>query len=200
MYPYLRLFWVLTRARLGAKVAHGWGHHTLRLRAWPTDIDVYPEVNNGRHLVLMDLGRYDLAVRLGLTKVLRKQKWAFIIGGSTVRYRHRLRPFRRFELHTDLIGATDRWFIFHQWTVQRGQPCSSALIKAGVTRKGGLVRPSEVMSVLHGGPLREPVLSTWVETWLAADEMRPWPPEPSSAAAGLQALSAAALRLDDEAA
>ena len=30
------------------------------------DLDVYPEVNNGRHFVLFDLARYDLAMRTGL--------------------------------------------------------------------------------------------------------------------------------------
>ena len=30
------------------------------------DIDVYPEVNNGRHLVFCDLARYDIAFRIGL--------------------------------------------------------------------------------------------------------------------------------------
>ena len=30
------------------------------------DIDVYPEVNNGRHLVFCDLARYDIALWIGL--------------------------------------------------------------------------------------------------------------------------------------
>ena len=59
------------------------------------DIDVYPEVNNGRHFVLFDLARYDVALRTGLFRWVRKTRSAFVVAGSTIRYRHRLRPWRR---------------------------------------------------------------------------------------------------------
>ena len=59
------------------------------------DIDVYPEVNNGRHFVFCDLARYDIAFRIGLFRYVRKNKYAFVIGGSTMRYRKRLAPFRK---------------------------------------------------------------------------------------------------------
>lgn len=198
MYPYGRLFIVALRGRFAKRLPHGWGHHTMRMRAWPTDLDVYPEVNNGRHLTLMDLGRYDLAFKLGLPKLLRKRRWAFIIGGANVRYRHRLRPFRRLTMHTDLMGADDKWFLFHQWTEQRGRVCSSALIKAGVASKSGLVRPDDVMAALHGGPVKRPALPAWASAWVALDAERPWPPEPSAAAAEMQALSAGELRLSED--
>ena len=38
------------------------------------DIDVYPEVNNGRHFVFCDLARYDIAFQvIGLFKYVRKK-------------------------------------------------------------------------------------------------------------------------------
>jgi len=40
------------------------------------DIDVYPEVNNGRHFVFCDLARYDVAFRIGLFKYVRKTSMA----------------------------------------------------------------------------------------------------------------------------
>ena len=50
------------------------------------DIDVYPEVNNGRHYVFCDLARYDVAFEIGLFRYVRKKKYAFVIGGSRLVY------------------------------------------------------------------------------------------------------------------
>ena len=69
---------------------------TLRMVVWPSDIDFYPEMNNGRHLTLMDLGRIDIAVRTGLFRLVHSKGWGFVAAGASVRFRHPLRPFRTF--------------------------------------------------------------------------------------------------------
>jgi acyl-CoA thioesterase FadM len=62
----------------------------IRLRAGIGDMDLYPEVNNGRQLTLMDLGRIDVAARTGLMRVIRERRWNLVAGGSSIRYRRRL--------------------------------------------------------------------------------------------------------------
>ena len=145
----------------------------LTMRVFVGDIDIYPELNNGRHLTLMDMGRMDLAQRSGLLRIVHEQKWGFAVSGASVRYRHRLRAFRRFRLHTQVVAIDDRWFYFHQHTVQEGKTHSSALVRAGITSKQGLVPVKRVLDAL-GIPDWNPGMPEWVQAWSAAEELRPW--------------------------
>lgn len=172
MYPYLRFAKVFVRAQ--------WGHRLkiddvgrLKMRVWPGDIDFYPEMNNGRHLTLMDLGRIDLAVRTGLMKTARRMGWGFVVAGASVRFRRRLRPFSGFTLLTRLLGRDGRWFYFHQRTVRDGRTCSSALVRAGLTSKAGLVAVSDVLAAMGAGDWASD-LPDWVRAWIASDELRPY--------------------------
>jgi acyl-CoA thioesterase FadM len=170
MYPYLRLVAVVVGAWRRPRLDFG-EEGVLRLRVWPTDIDVYPEVNNGRHLTLMDLGRFDFALRSGLMRIAHARRWGFVVAGASIRFRHRLRPLRRFTLHTRLVGRDERWFYFQQLLRRDGRVSSSALVRVALTRRGGLVPTAEVMEAL-GAPGWGPELPDWVSSWIAADEQR----------------------------
>jgi acyl-CoA thioesterase FadM len=144
----------------------------LTMRVWPGDIDFYPEMNNGRQLSLMDLGRIDFAIRTGLMRLAHQQRWGFVAAGSSVRYRHRLRPFRPFVLRTRLAGHDGRWFYFHQQMICNDQVCTSALIRGGLTSKQGLVLARRVLEVMN---LKgwHPELPDWIKAWIEADALRP---------------------------
>jgi len=137
------------------------------------DIDFYPELNNGRHLTLMDMGRLDLAERMGLLRIVHKQKWGLAVAGASVRYRHRLKAFKRFYLHTQIIAIDDRWFYFHQTIVRKGQIHSSALIRAGITNREGIVPVKKVLDFV-GMSDWDPGMPEWVKAWTEAEELRPW--------------------------
>ena len=141
------------------------------------DLDVYPEVNNGRHFVLFDIARYELAFSIGLVRYVRKNKLAFVVGGSSIRYRKRVRPFRKAIIRTQLVGLDEKFFYFQQSIEQRGAVCSSALMRVGLRRKGGTADPSEVMSDLVYDI--EAFMLSWVQEWADWDDQRPWP-EPMS--------------------
>ena len=91
MYPYLLTLRTIYQARRRPKLNFD-DTGIVHLRAGLLDIDHYGEVNNGRQLTLMDLGRYDLGVRGGLMELISKKKWGFAVGGSSIRYRRRI-PF-----------------------------------------------------------------------------------------------------------
>lgn len=171
MYPFLRvaktLFAGTFRSRLDLN-----GISELKMRVWLSDLDTYPEMNNGRHLTLMDLGRYDLAARTGLMRAVRRKKWGFVIAGASIRYRRKLPPFRRFTLCSHMVGYDEKWFYFQQETILKGQTASQALIRAGVKSKSGVVPVREVLSLLGHEFLNNP-LPGWVEAWIKADEERP---------------------------
>ena len=137
------------------------------------DLDVYPEVNNGRHFVMFDMARYQLAFTIGLVRYTRKHNLAFVVGGSTIRYRKRVRPFRKALIRTQLVGMDEKFFYFQHTVEQGGAVCSSALVRAGLRRKGGTALPAEVMADL--GFDAKPFMETWVGHWADWDDQRPWP-------------------------
>jgi acyl-CoA thioesterase FadM len=172
MYPYLRLCRILFKAKHGAKLQlHE--QSVVKMRVFVGDIDIYPELNNGRHLTIMDMGRLDLAQRTGLLRLVHEKKWGLAVSGASVRYRHRLKAFQRFQLHTQIVATDDRWFYFHQYTTHKGKTHSSALIRAAITSKQGLVPVKRVMDAM-GIPDWNPDMPEWVEAWSKAEELRPW--------------------------
>lgn len=173
MYPYFRVITTLLGSRLRPDLQMG-ETGILKLRAGFFDIDTFGEVNNGRQLTLMDLGRYDMAVRTGLMKVVRKKKWGLVIGGSSVRYRRRIPFLKHYELHSKVIGHDSRWFYFLQEMWRADSICSSALIKAGVSSKGGLIPATDVLKEFPKSNWKGE-LPNWVQAWIEAESQRPWP-------------------------
>ena len=172
MYPYLRLIKTLIKARLGSSLnLHN--ESIVKMRVFPGDIDFYPELNNGRHLTMMDFGRMDLGMRTGLLRAVHKNKWGLAVGGASVRYRHRIKAFQRYRLHSRITAIDDRWFYFHQYTFSKGKIHSSALIRAAVTSREGIVPVIKVLETL-GIPDWDPGMPDWVKAWAESDLLRPW--------------------------
>ncbi len=175
MYPFIRLIDVMIRGRWRPKLTPS-EPSVLPMTAWPWDCDMFGEVNNGRHLTLFDLGRFDLGLRTGLMKVLKEKRWGLVVAGSTIRYRSRIRPFQRYTLHTHLVARDDRWFYFVQTTERKGVACSSALLRTGVTAKGKVIPTQNVADAL-GHSDWQGKKPDWIKSWADADAKRPWPPE-----------------------
>ena len=175
MYPFIRFFDVLIRSNYRSKLTPT-DPSVLRMTVWPWDCDMYGEMNNGRHLTLFDLGRFDFGNRAGLMAVLRKKRWGLVVAGSTIRYRKRLTPFQRYNLHTHLVARDERWFYFVQTTERNGIACSSALLRTGVTSKGSVVPTQDVADAL-GHSEWNTTMPDWVKAWAESDKTRPWPPE-----------------------
>ncbi len=177
MYPYLRSARVLLAAHLGPPLDFE-AESVLRLRVWLGDIDVFWELNNGRHLTLMDLGRFDLAVRSGFLRVVHREGWGLTVGGASVRFRHRVPPLSRVLLRTRVVGHDDRWFYFDQKIEKEGRVCSAALVRTAVIAKGKVVPVGRVLEAL-GRPGWGSELPRWVQAWIDADGERPWPRTPA---------------------
>lgn len=175
MYPFARMASILWKARSASSVSFK-DKTTCTFRAHPWDMDMFMEMNNGRHLTLYDLGRFDLAMKCGLWNTLKKQKWGLVVAGSSVRFRKRIFMFQKVTMHTQLIGMDHRWFYIQQSMEVNGEPCSSALFRTGVTQKGKTVLTEEVKKAVGEGDftLTPP---DWTQAWIDADNTRPWPPE-----------------------
>lgn len=171
MYPYCRITKLILSSKRKSKCNYD-DEGILKMRVMPGDIDVFGELNNGRFLTLMDFGRFDLAIRTGLLKFVRKQNWGLTVAGSTARFRYRLRLFQKFELHSKVIGHDDKWIYFHQRMVRNGKIHASALVRTGVTSKEGIVKVEEVRKRM-GQNIHMPTLPDWAKSWIEADEIHP---------------------------
>ena len=171
MYPYCRITKLIVSSKRKPKCNYA-DEGILKMRVMPGDIDVFGELNNGRFLTLMDFGRFDLAIRTGLLKFVRKQNWGLTVAGSTARFRYRLRLFQKFELHSKVIGHDDKWIYFHQKMVRKGKIHASALVRTGVTSKDGIVKVEEVKKRMDQD-LHIPTLPAWAKAWIEADEIHP---------------------------
>jgi acyl-CoA thioesterase FadM len=171
MYPYFRtLRWVVFSGSR-PKITNPQNSTFITSRVWLSDIDVYPELNNGRHLTIMDIGRYNHGVKMGLFKVLRENKWGLMVAGNFTRYRRRIKFLQKFTLETRIVGYDERWFYFYQETKRNGNIHSSALIRTAVTSKNGLVPSksvSEKMKLEY-----QPNVPEWVTKWIELNEISP---------------------------
>lgn len=174
MYPFVRFAKEALKYRnapkLGLLETHV-SHH----RCWPWDLDPWIELNNGRTLTLYDLGRIPMAMRTGLTGVLRRNGWGITVAGNSTRYRQRIRALERFELRSRCVGWDDR-FIYVEQSMWKGRVCANhILIRSAFTSRNGIVAPAQVIAELSPAT-DSPALPDWVQAWVAADSERPWPP------------------------
>lgn len=164
MNMFLRLIVVLVRARLGGKSDPlGPGHVPLRVR--PTDLDPLGHMNNGVYFSIFDLGRIDLMLRSGTYRRFRKAGWFGVVTAETGTFRRELKPFRRFELETRVLGWDERHLYYEHRVYSGGRMTTNAVIQLRfLSRSGDRVEPQRVMDLLPGAPER-PELPAWVADW-----------------------------------
>ena len=174
MYPFFRLTKQLYLAKRAGPIGFD-ETHKLNLRVRPWDIDPFLDLNNGRILTLMDLGRFAFFGRLGATAMLRKNRWVGSVAGSVIRYRRRITVFQKLELRTRIIGWDDR-FTYFDHSFWRGEECcAQAVIRVVVSNKDGIV-PTERLTTEMGMDPKSPEMPDWVQAWQDTENMRPWPP------------------------
>ena len=177
MYPVLRLLTASLKACTQEKL-HPSDVFENSFICMPWDIDMFLEMNNGRVLTLCDIGRFVMAIRIGLIKVLRENKWGLVVAGSTVQYRKRIRMFDKVTLRTKIAAYDNRWIYITQSMWVGGKPASSVLLRTGVTLKGKVIASDKVRVAL-GLQAWQPKPSPWVQAWIDSELLRPWPPNSS---------------------
>jgi acyl-CoA thioesterase FadM len=174
MYPVLRLITASLKAIRQEKL-HASDVCENSFICMPWDIDMFFEMNNGRVLTLCDVGRFVMTIRIGLAKILRKNKWGVVVAGSTVQYRKRIRMFDKVTMRTQIETYDERWVYITQSMWVGGKPASSVLLRTGVTSKGKVIATDQVRVAL-GLKDWQPEPSPWVKAWIASESLRPWPP------------------------
>lgn len=170
MYPYWRALKVFVPPKTPLEFELN-QTVVINQRVWLSDIDVYPELNNGRHLTMMDLGRYEYGRRVGLFKLLRKHNWGLMVAGNFTRYRRRLKFMQRYQIHTKVVAYDERWIYFYQTTQRKDTIHSSALIRTAVTSKDGLVSTKTVFDEMSMD--FDPTVPDWVQKWIELNAIAP---------------------------
>lgn len=175
MYPIVRVTKETMRAMrmppLGSLDAHVSYH-----RCWPQDLDMFMEMNNGRILSILEIGRSGLAQRVGLLGAIKDNRWGLTIAGTSVRYRKRILPFVKFRVVSRAVGWDDKFFYLEN-SAWIGDECAvQGLFRTAVTGKNGIIAPAKVFDHV-GRDATPPEMPAWVKAWINADAKRPWPPE-----------------------
>lgn len=142
----------------------------------PHDIDIFGELNNGRTLTILDLGRTQFAALTGMMRILRRNKWGLTLAGVSVRYRRRVKMFDRIRVTTRAVGWDDRFFYMIQTMWKGEEAACNALFRGAIYTDKGLINPKEMAAEL-GMPNWDPELPEWVAAWIDAEALRQWPPE-----------------------
>lgn len=179
MYPFLKLARVLIGAKFREPI-NIMERSAVNFRVGLADADMFGELNNARYLTFMELARWDYSYRVGFVALMKSKKWGLVVGGASIRYRRRIPLFRKFTLTTELIGHDGRWYYFLHEFHARGAICASALMKVGATSKRGLVPANEVAREM--GEDLDAGIPDWVNAWIEAEGMRPWPESSSRSA------------------
>ena len=171
MYIYFRGIKLLFTARKDPSIGV-WDEIQTPMIAWPSDIDIFFEVNNGRYLTLMDIGRFEYGIKIGLVDALKRRNWGLAVGGSSIRYRKRILLFQKFVVHTKLAAIDERWIYFQQVIKRHGKWHTAALLRTAVTDENGVVPTREISKEL--GADWEYRMPEWVQRWDHSDNLRPW--------------------------
>lgn len=181
MIPVLRSLRVALAALRGRRL-HPLEDSVIRFRVWPNDLDVNLHMNNGRYLTLMDLGRLDLIVRIGVLGTLRRRRWNPVIGSLQIRYRRSLLPFQEYAIRTRLLCWDERWFYLDQRFERGGEVVAVALVKGLFLGPEGRVPTQQVVDASPhriASPPPPGAVSAWQEAERALREHETLPAEAS---------------------
>lgn len=166
MYPLVRTAKVALAALARPPLKLG-DASRINLRVWPGDLDLYLHMNNGRYLSLMDLGRLDFIIRVGMLPLMRRQGWRPLLAAATTRFWRSLKPFTRFSLHTRLVWWDEKWIYLDQEMIQDSHLAAQGMMKMVIKSPQGTVPPPQAARALGAGPVPEapeppPGLAAWI--------------------------------------
>lgn len=139
----------------------------LRLRVWPTDMDLNFHLNDGRYISLAGLGRVNLMARTGLFRAALKRRWYPVVGGVIVRYRREIGSMERFELHTRCLGWDEKWFYFEHRFEKDGTLAAIAYARGVLRSRAAAVPSAEVVAAMDPH-LQSPPLPEAIVRWQEA--------------------------------
>jgi len=113
----------------------------------PNDVDII-KITNDRFFALMDLGRLDIAFRMGLLKKMISNNWVPLATFFTIRFRYPLKVFQKYQLKTRIMYWDDHTFYFHQDFVRKGRIVATGYSCSTLLGPKGPVKPREIFEAV----------------------------------------------------
>ncbi|MDY7024774.1 MAG: thioesterase family protein [Pseudomonadota bacterium] len=113
-------------------------------RVWPQWVDFNLHINNANYLVFAERARWLFFMHAGLTKLVMKHKYNFIVAAAEVAYIREIRLMQKFSVETRLFGWDEKYMYIDQFFTRNGKQHAHILIKAAVVKKGKVVPFEEV--------------------------------------------------------
>ena len=130
---------------------------TVRMRVWPTDIDINFHLNNSRYLSYMDYGRVHLTAAIGLLDTAIEQRWAALVGSVAITYRRPGGLWKPFTLTTRLLSWDEKWFYMEQTFHSSDGLAAVAWVKGLFRGSDSNVPPQQIIERLAPGRISPPM-------------------------------------------
>ncbi len=176
MNLYLRLFYMFIASFFKQRVTEVLDESRLEFCVLPNDLDLNGHMNNGRYLTIMDLGRMDYVLRVGLAGYVIKNKYIPVLSSAQMRYRLPLLPFQKYTLTTRIICWDDKWvFMEHRFLIKGGKK-DGAVAAIGLV-KGSFFSKQTRTTIPTGDIMRaigkeaiSPAMPPYIAQWAQAEE------------------------------
>lgn len=164
MYLFFRLMKVGLFSRYKKKVGL---LDTIELSfiTWPTDLDIFLHMNNGRYFSILDLCRFDCLVRNGVAQKLKENKWFPVVAAESIEFKKSLKLFDRFIVKTNLLGWDEKYFYIQHIFMSHEKIYAKAIIKGRILkREGGTISTREMLDLV-GFKHVTPKVPEWILHW-----------------------------------
>ena len=146
MNLYLRLLWIIFRARKRDVITTEKLQNEIRTIIMPNDLDLNLHVNNGRYMTICDFNRVDLFVRSGLAKLMMKNGWAPIVAEHTMTYIKPLSVFDKIRVTMEITHWDDKFFYStHEFFRRENKMAEGTSKSLVISKKDGRLTPLSIV-------------------------------------------------------
>jgi acyl-CoA thioesterase FadM len=136
----------------------------LSLRVLPTDFNLQGQMHSSRYLSVMELGCADLIARMGLLKLMWRQKWTARIIAVNMRYFRPLKIFQHYELVTYLLCWDNQWLYLEQRFFCNKKIVAIGQVKVMIWGHHHSIAPGYFLELLGHDSL-SPLMPTAIRHW-----------------------------------
>lgn len=176
MNLYLRLLYMVLSSFFKGKIAHALDESSLGFMVLPNDLDLNGHMNNGRYLTIMDLGRMDFVLRLGLAGYVMRNGYIPVLSSASIRYRLPLLPFQKYSLKTRILYWNDKWvYMEHRFIIEGGKKdqavAAIALVKGSFFDKKtrGTIPTADILKAIDYTD-SSPPMPAYIEKWAESED------------------------------
>ena len=108
-------------------------------RAYPLDLDMFMHMNNIAYPRVAELASWQLLAAVGFLSTVWKGVYALVITEQHVVYKRQIKPFQKYEVHTNIKQIDNKWLDYTHIFLQHKDdvpPNAKPLEYAIITKRG----------------------------------------------------------------